>query len=250
MMKRLHIILPLLLAILAFGILQPVRGQGSGFIIENADATNTLSFTSSSELETLIDQVAPRFVMEFANANKVYTLTPIPSALNDLLDAMGPRFVMESANTNEVYDLTPIPTQLDTLLGQIAPRFVLQFANANRELALAFPVDLIDDITPPQGTSIEAEPTGDTSTTVSWTTDEYADSTVECGTQSGAYTMTFSEPLYVKVHAVTVTGLTPGTTYYCQVSSTDLSGNTYQSEEFTFVQKDERFIYLPLVLRQ
>jgi hypothetical protein len=249
MMRRLQIILHLLLVILAFGILQPVRGQSGGFTIENADDTNTLSFISSSTLETLIDQVTPRFVMEFANANKVYTLTPIPTALEDLLDAMEPRFVMEFANANKVYDLTPIPAQFNTLLEQVAPRFVLEYANANRDLALAFPVDLINDTTPPQGTNIEAEPSGDTSTIVSWTTDEYADSTVECGTQSGTYTMTFSDPLYVKVHAVTVTGLTPGTTYYCQISSTDLSGNTYQSQEFSFEQAEETFVYLPLVLR-
>jgi hypothetical protein len=218
-MKKQYPILIGLLGLFILMAVQTVRGNADSIIIERADASNTLSIVFSPDLDTLVSRVEPRFVMEFANAN-------------------------------EVYDLTPIPTQLDTLLGQIAPRFVLQFANANRELALAFPVDLIDDTAPPQGTSIEAKPTGDTRTTVSWTTDEYADSTVECGTQSGTYTMTFSDPLYVKVHAVTVTGLTPGTTYYCQVSSTDLSGNTYQSEEFTFEQKDERFIYLPLVLRQ
>jgi hypothetical protein len=187
--------------------------------------------------------------MEFANANRVYTLTPIPTALEDLLDAMAPRFVMEFANANKVYDLTPIPAELDTLLGQVAPRFVLEYANANREIGLVFPIDLIDDNTPPQGSTIEIETAGETSTIISWTTDEYADSTVECGTQSGTYTMTFSDPLYVKVHAVIVTGLTPGTTYYCQISSTDLSGNTYQSQEFSFEQAEETFVYLPLVLR-
>lgn len=73
---------------------------------------------------------------------------------------------------------------------------------------------------------------------------------VKCGTQSGMYTMTFSDPLYVRVHAVTLTGLTAGTMYYCQISSTDLSGNTYQSQEFSFEQVEELFIYLPLVLRE
>ena len=156
---------------------------------------------------------------------------------------------MEFANANKFYTLTPIPSQLDTLLGQVAPRFVLQYANASREITLGFPVDLVDDTTPTQCSNIKAEPAGETSTTVSWTTDEYADSTVECGTQSGTYTMTFSDPLYARVHAVTLTGLTAGTTYYCQVTSTDLSGNPYQSQEFSFEQVEDVFIYLPLVLR-
>ncbi len=252
MMKRLQITLLLLLVALAFGTIRPVEGRSGGFIIEYADATNTLSFTSSAELTTLISQVAPRFVMEFANTNCYYTLTPIPTALDDLLDTLQSRFVMEFANANKVYTLMPIPGQLNTFLGQIAPRFILQYANANRELELNFPVGLIDDSTPPQGSAIEVETAGESSTTISWTTDEFADSTVQYGTQSGAYTMISSDPLYVKQHNVTLTGLTSETTYYCKVSSTDLSGNTYQSQEFSFEQVDEYgsyWVYLPLILR-
>jgi hypothetical protein len=248
-MKRLQIVLFVSLAALAWGALHPVRGQGGDFTIENADATNTLSITGSSELEGLMDEVAPRFVMAFANANQYYNLTPIPAALDDLLDAMQPRFVTEFANAMRFYALTPIPSQLEMLLEQMAPRFVIEYANANRELALSFPVELIGDTTPPEGGGIEFEPEGETRTMVSWTTDEYADSTVACGTQSGNYTMTFSDPLYVRVHAVTLSGLTPGSRYYCRVSSSDLSGNTYRSQEFSFEQVEGSFIYLPLVLR-
>ncbi len=250
MMRQLKIVLLLLLTALTFSSLHPVRGKISSFTIENADATNTLEVISSSGLETLINQVSPRFVMEFANANKVYDLTPIPNALDDLLANLQPRFVMEFANANKIYDLTPMPTQLGSLLlDNLKPRFILQYANANRELSLSFPVDLIDDSEAPQTSEIELATTGAYTATVTWTTDEYADSIVECGTESGAYTMTFSNTRYVKVHAVTLTGLTPDTTYYYRISSTDLSGNTYQSEEFSFEQSEEKFIYLPLVLR-
>jgi hypothetical protein len=108
---------------------------------------------------------------------------------------------------------------------------------------------MIGDSEAPQGSGIEFETTGTYTTTVTWTTDEYADSTVECGTESGAYTMTFSDTLYVKIHAVTLTGLTPETRYYCRITSTDPSGSTYQSQEFSFEQAEETFVYLPLVLR-
>jgi hypothetical protein len=248
-MKRLQTFSFLLLAALVLFSPQHVQGQGSGFTIENADATNSLAMTGSSQLGALLDQVAPRFAIEFANANEVYSLTAVPDALSNLLSTIQPRFVVEFANANRFYTLTPMPAQLDTLLGQIAPRFVLEFANANREIALGFPVDLIDDTTPPQGSNIEATSVGDTSATISWTTDEYADSTVKCGTQSGNYTITVSDPLYVKVHAVDLSELEPETTYYCQVSSTDQSGNTYQSQEFSFELIQESFIYLPLALR-
>jgi len=249
MMKKISLtLLPLLFILITAAVTLPASGQ-SGFIIENADATNTLSFTASTELDTLISQVAPRFVVEFAHANQYYALTAIPTALNDLLATLQPRFVIEFARANKYYALTPIPSQLDTLLGQIAPRFVLEFAKANRYITLSFPVALINDTTPPQGSNITVKPAGETSTTITWITDEYADSTVRCGTQSGNYTMTFSDPLYTKQHSITLTDLTPETTYYCVCSGTDLSGNAYQSQEFSFEQVEETFIYLPLVLR-
>ena len=249
MMRKITLaLLPLLFLIVAAAATLPASGQ-SGFIIENADATNAISFTSSAELDTLINQIAPRFVVEFANANQHYTLTAIPTALNDLLTTLQPRFVIEFARANKYYALTPIPSQLDTLLGQITPRFMLEFAKANRYITLSFPLDLINDTTPPQGSNITAKSAGETSATVTWVTDEYADSTVRCGTQPGNYTMTFSDPLYVKPHSITLTGLTAGTTYYCVCSSTDPSGNTYQSQQFSLKQVEEVFIYLPLVLR-
>lgn len=249
-MRRVQIALLLLLvaAGLAFWGLRPVRGQ-TGFIIENADATNTLAVTSSSELGTLINQVAPRFVMEFAKANRYYTLTPVPSALSGLLDTIQPRFVMEFAKANKVYGLTPIPGQLSTLIGQIAPRFVLEYAHANRVFGLGFPIDLIDDTIAPRASKIQVTMVGDTGAKISWTTDEYADSAVACGTESGTYTMTVSDPLFVRVHVLALTALSPDTTYYCRVSSTDQSGNTYRSQEFTFEQAQDSYVYLPLTLR-
>lgn len=239
----------ILLLVLSTWAVFVVRAQSSQFVIEGADEVNTLSFTASSALSDLIAQATPRLVIEFAHANQYYALTDIPTALKDLLTTLQPRFVIEFARANKFYTLTPIPSQLDTLIGQIAPRFVFEFAKANRYMTLSFPVDLINDTTPPQGSNITVKPAGETSTTITWATDEYADSTVRCGTQSGNYTMTFSDPLYVKQHSITLTDLTPGTTYYCVCSSTDLGSNTYQSQEFSFEQAEETFIYLPLVLR-
>lgn len=247
-MKRLKVVLFLLLTALAFGSLRPVRGQ-SGFIIDNADATNTFAFTASPDLGVLIAETAPRIVFQHARFNQYIALTTVPTALSNLLTSMESRVIVQHARANRHVHLSPIPTQFSSLLGEMLSRFVVQNARASRELALAYPVELVDDNQAPRGSNIEVSPVGDTSAIISWTTDEFADSTVRCGAQSGSYPMTFSDPLYVKAHAVTVTGLTVGTTYYCRVSSTDLSGNTYRSQEFTFQQMEESLIYLPLVLR-
>jgi hypothetical protein len=74
-----------------------------------------------------------------------------------------------------------------------------------------------------------------TGATVTWTTDEPADSQVEYGTASGNYSN--SSPLDetdVTSHSVTLSGLAASTTYYYRVKSRDPSGNLATSAEQTF----------------
>jgi len=225
----------------------PVFGQ-SGIVVNNADAIQNTSVSISQDLVDLANSIQPRIVTQYANTVCKLNLSNLPAALHALLEQLTVRIVFQYVDTNRVVNLSSSEI-LPTLLEQIAPRIIFQYANTTRHLLLGFPVDLINDTTPPQGSNITAKSAGETSATVTWVTDEYADSTVRCGTQPGNYTMTFSDPLYVKPHSITLTGLTAGTTYYCVCSSTDPSGNTYQSQQFSFKQVEEVFIYLPLVLR-
>ncbi len=248
-MKKITVALVLFVTLLAGQAVFSVRAQSGQFIIEGADGVSTLSFTTSSDLVALITQTAPRIVFQHARSNRHITLAPVPAALSNLLAGIHPRLVVQHAHANRHLALIPPSAQLNTLLNQLLPRLVLQHARANRVLEMGYPRALIGDTTPPQVTQIAVNMMGEDSAIVTWTTDEFADSTVKCGTQSGNYTMTFSDPLYVKQHTLTLTGLAAGTTFYCVCRSADLSGNTYQSQEFHFEQTEEIFVYLPLVLR-
>lgn len=247
-MKRFRVILLLLVLAWALVSLRPVKGQ-SGFIISNADATNTLTFNNSVELGGILEQLAPRFVIQFANTKRVVTFAPIPIRLNDALAAIHPRFVIDFANANKFYTLMPLPDQLRTLTGLILPRTVIDHANADRFISLNFPAGIIQDTTPPQIINITTHPVGMNSTKISWTTNEYADSTVQCGTQPGVYTVNLSNSLFILQHTATLTDLTTEATYYCVCRSSDQSGNTSQSYEFHFKQNVQALIYLPLVLQ-
>jgi hypothetical protein len=251
-MKKIAAALLLLCVLVAGRAVYKVQAQTAQFIIQNADEVNTLSVTSSSTVNNLLAQVSPRIMFQHAQANRQIALTSIPSALNNLLAEMTPRIMFQHAQANRHLDLTRVPGQLNTLLAQMLPRHIIQHAQANRFLALGYPRTLIGDTTPPQITQIDVTIQGTQNAVVTWTTNEFADSTVRCGTGPGNYTMTFSDPLYVKQHAVTLTGLVTGTTYYCRARSTDLSGNTTQSPEFSFEQEqtEEMFVFLPLVLRR
>jgi hypothetical protein len=171
----------------------------------------------------------------------------ITQDLTDRLANVAPRVVLESVNQVRHIQLNAPPASLQTLLGQVPARVILLYANAVRHQRLVYPVALFHDTTPPQITSLAAIPMGGDKVKITWTTNEFATSEVLYGTQSGVYPYTVSDPLYTKQHEVTLTGLIPETRYYYKVRSTDRSGNTATSAEYSFTAQIH--VYLPLVLR-
>lgn len=93
---------------------------------------------------------------------------------------------------------------------------------------------LEQDTTPPVINGLVATVLSESSAVIEWQTDEPADSHVFFGTTSGVHPLEESNGALVTEHAVTLTGLTPGTTYYFKVSSADGAGNIAQSQEESF----------------
>ncbi len=88
------------------------------------------------------------------------------------------------------------------------------------------------DDTPPviSGTSISASVITDIGATITWTTDEPSTSQVEYWPGS----LSSLDSTRVTSHSVTLTGLTPGTTYHYKTMSVDAAGNLAVSDEHTF----------------
>ena len=81
------------------------------------------------------------------------------------------------------------------------------------------------DTSPPAISDLTAVGAPDGTATITWTTDEAADSRVDYGTSESALTQNASDPAVVTAHSVRLTGLTPGITYHYRVRSADGSGN-------------------------
>ncbi|RZN37028.1 MAG: hypothetical protein EFT35_07020 [Methanophagales archaeon ANME-1-THS] len=93
---------------------------------------------------------------------------------------------------------------------------------------------LVRDTTPLTLTDIAVTSITTDSATISWTTNKPSDSQVRYGTESRSYPLTASYVPLVIAHSVTLTGLSPGRTYYYLVASTDQNGNSVESEEGRF----------------
>jgi hypothetical protein len=88
--------------------------------------------------------------------------------------------------------------------------------------------------TPPVITNVLATAVTNSSATITWTTDEPANSQVKYGTSSAYGSSTPTDNTMVTSHSMNLTGLLANTSYHFQVLSVDATGNPASSNDFTF----------------
>jgi chitodextrinase len=89
------------------------------------------------------------------------------------------------------------------------------------------------DTTPPTISTIQSAP-GDTIATITWTTNEPADSSVSYGPTTAYENGTIFDAALTTNHSITLTGLTAATLYHYKIASADASTNTAESTDRTF----------------
>jgi hypothetical protein len=90
-----------------------------------------------------------------------------------------------------------------------------------------------DDTTPPIISDIQVAP-GETSVTITWTTNEPATSSVAYGPSAAYENGSVDDSALVTEHTITLTSLIPGSIYHYQVTSVDGSGNAASSSDLNF----------------
>ncbi|MGH2490321.1 MAG: LamG-like jellyroll fold domain-containing protein [Candidatus Limnocylindria bacterium] len=91
----------------------------------------------------------------------------------------------------------------------------------------------VDDLTPPVVSEISVSSLTNTAATISWTTNEPADSQVEYGTTTTYGTLSALDGARVTSHSVALGALSAGQTYHYRVRSRDAAGNLAVSSDQT-----------------
>ena len=94
------------------------------------------------------------------------------------------------------------------------------------------------DTTPPTISNVKASNITTSSATITWRTNEVADSKVEYG-KTTSYGSSKSATSLVTSHSITLAGLEPETTYHYKVTSADSSANQASSVDFTFATLEQ-----------
>ncbi|MBN1569650.1 MAG: fibronectin type III domain-containing protein, partial [Acidobacteria bacterium] len=90
------------------------------------------------------------------------------------------------------------------------------------------------DTTAPTISNVASSSITTTSATITWTTNEAADTQVEYGTTTSYGKSTTLNGTMLTAHSQSLSGLTPGTTYHYRVKSKDAAGNPATSIDYTF----------------
>ena len=105
--------------------------------------------------------------------------------------------------------------------------------NPASTIDLTFMTDVTVDVDPPIISNIQITKT-ETTATVTWDTNEQSDSDIDYGLDT-SYGQNSNDTTLVSNHSITLTGLTSATEYHYQISSSDSSSNTSQSNDLSFI---------------
>jgi hypothetical protein len=95
------------------------------------------------------------------------------------------------------------------------------------------------DTTPPQISSLAVSAVSESSATISWATDEPADSRVEYGLAADEYEWSIEDAALTTSHSLDLQSLVSNTQYHFIVRSQDASGNAVVSADSTFTTVQE-----------
>ncbi|RLI03284.1 hypothetical protein DRO38_02895, partial [Candidatus Bathyarchaeota archaeon] len=166
--------------------------------------------------------------VKYGNGTGIYNARVINNRTSAEDDTDESGYYVLTGMANGTYNITAFKT------GFYPNSTVVTIAGADIENADITLTELPSDNTPPVISDVQVSSITFNSATITWNTNELANSVVKYGRSSGSYSNEESNASYVTSHSITLTGLTPNTTYYFVVNSTDQAGNSNQSNEYNF----------------
>jgi hypothetical protein len=186
-------------------------------IINAAKARNVPVVSARQMLSWLDGRNGSSFQSLTWNANTLNFTVQVGSGANNL-QGMLPYNAAVGQLVSLTVDGTPVAFSTETIKGIDYAFFPANLGN----YAATYGVD----VAPPVISNITATPNPDGTATISWTTDEPANSRVDYDVTSDPLSLNQSTTPFVTSHSMTLSGLLAGMTYYYRVTSEDAASNS------------------------
>ncbi|RME52237.1 hypothetical protein D6783_05465, partial [Candidatus Woesearchaeota archaeon] len=231
------------------GTIALVAGGSPVDVVAVDEADNNATDTSAT---FTIDDINPSAQNASVNASLVQNTTPI--RLNITASDNTGVAAVTAQNTSSVslnlvngslYSAVTNASALGCPEGQCVIAFIVtdEADNTNASTTLT----ITNDNTPATISNVTNSSITNESAVVQWQTNENTTGVVWYGTSSGNYTFSVANNSIGVQHAVTIVNLSPNTTYFYVVNTTDVAGNKNQSGEFNFTTEASNDTAVPAV---
>jgi chitodextrinase len=198
----------------------------------NTQTSSTVSVTVNNTVDT-----QPPTGTIVINGNAAATNSRTATLTLSATDTQGAVTQMRFSNTGSSFSTAEgyATTKTWTLTNGAGTKTVyVQFRDAAGNWSGSFTDSIVLDTTAPTISSVAASGITGSSANVTWTTSEPSTSRVEYGLTTAFGSFTPLDSTLVSSHAVTVSGLSPATTYRYRVRSIDAAGNERVGNNNTF----------------
>jgi hypothetical protein len=168
-----------------------------------------------------------------AAASVVAGPVTLSAQAGDNVGVAGVQFKVDGANIGAEIPIAPYERSWTPTAAQNGPRIISAVARDAAGNATTSSVNVVVDTMSPAITNIAAQAPG-SSATITWTTNESADSQVEYGLTVSYGSSTPLDGARVLSHSMTVNQLAANTTYHYRVKSRDAAGHLAVSSDRTF----------------
>ncbi len=207
------------------------------FIINNLGVPSEAKIV---KLNTLNDTTFPTasITSPTQNATVVGSITITAQAADNIAVAQT-QFTLDGNNigspdTSVPYEFTWDTTTSSNGIHLLSVKATDTFGNTTTSDDVSVTVDNPVDTTAPIITNVLSSNISGTTATISWTTNENADTQVEYGTTTAYGSNTTLNPVLSTTHSQSLSGLTSNTQYQYRVKSKDANGNLTTSDNMTF----------------
>ena len=249
------------LRVLVFNLNQNLLGSGPVAIVRLAVASGTLPGTISVPISGITASDPLGIAVAMSGINGSVTVLPPPDATPPVISSVASSGISGNGatitwSTNEASDTqidygttasygssTTLNSSMATSHAQsitgLSPGTTYNYRVKSRDAAGNLATSgnytfTTSDTTSPVISNVASTGISGTGATITWTTNEASDTQIEYGASFAYGSSTTLDPSMVTSHSQSMTGLSPGTTYYYRVKSRDAAGNLATSGNYTF----------------